>query len=252
VRRSAVAVVALLIAAGCGQAGGSGAQSPATTLTVLAASSLKEPFTELERRFEAAHGGVDVTISFAGSSDLAQQIVNGAPADVFAAANEQTMDTVVKAGLASGEPKIFATNTLQIVVAPGNPKGITGFADLTKPGLVLVVCAAQVPCGAATKKIERETGVTLQPASEETDVKAVLGKVVDGEADAGLVYVTDVKAAGDQVTGVEFPEAARAVNRYPIVAIEESRNRELAGMFVTLVLGEGGGEVLAEAGFAAP
>jgi molybdate transport system substrate-binding protein len=252
VRRSAVAVVALLIAAGCGQAGGSGAQSPATTLTVLAASSLKEPFTELERRFEAAHGGVDVTISFAGSSDLAQQIVNGAPADVFAAANEQTMDTVVKTGLASGEPKIFATNTLQIVVAPGNPKGITGFADLTKPGLVLVVCGAQVPCGAATKKIERETGVTLQPASEETDVKAVLGKVVDGEADAGLVYVTDVKAAGDQVTGVEFPEAARAVNRYPIVAIEESRNRELAGMFVTLVLGEGGGEVLAEAGFAAP
>jgi molybdate transport system substrate-binding protein len=250
VRRAAVAAVALLIVAGCGQAGGSSA--PTTTLTVLAASSLKEPFTELERRFEADHGGVDVTISFAGSSDLAQQIVNGAPADVFAAANEQTMDTVVKAGLASGEPKVFATNTLQIVVAPGNPKGITGFADLAKPGLVLVVCAAQVPCGAATKKIEGETGVTLQPASEEPDVKAVLGKVVDGEADAGLVYVTDVKAAGDQVTGVDFPEAEKAVNRYPIAAIEESRNGELAGLFVTLVLGEGGGEVLAEAGFAAP
>lgn len=244
------AMTALLLVAGCEQAGG--ADPAVTTLTVLAASSLKEPFTELEHRFEATHAGVDVTVSFAGSSDLAQQIVNGAPADVFAAANEQTMDTVVNAGLAGGEPKVFATNTLQIVVPPGNPEKITGFADLARPGLVLVVCAPQVPCGAATKTIERNTGVTLRPVSEEPDVKAVLGKVIDGEADAGLVYVTDVKAAGDRVTGVDFPEAAQAVNRYPAVAIEGSRNRGLAAEFVTLVVGEGGGEVLADAGFGAP
>ena len=260
-RARTVAVLVAAVLAGCdgGQggdggngAGGSGGSGGTETLTVLAAASLKEPFTELERQFEAAHAGVDVTISFAGSSDLAQQIVNGAPADVFAAANETTMATVTEAGLADGEPTVFATNTLQIVVPPGNPRRITGFADLAGPNLVLVVCAPQVPCGSATERIERETGVTLRPASEEADVRAVLGKVTGGEADAGLVYVTDVKAAGDQVTGVDFPEAAEAVNRYPIVTVKDGRNPELAREFVTLVLGEGGGEVLAAAGFGAP
>ncbi|HET8641499.1 MAG TPA: molybdate ABC transporter substrate-binding protein [Pseudonocardiaceae bacterium] len=243
-RRALVSLLVLTALAGCG------GSEPTQTLTVLAAASLKEPFTELERMFEAGHAGVDVRISFAGSSDLAQQIVNGAPADVFAAANESTMDTVVQAGLAAGEPKIFAGNTLQIVTAPGNPKQITGFADLAGRDLVLVVCAPQVPCGSATGQIEQQTGVTLAPASEEPDVKAVLGKVAGGEADAGLVYVTDVKAAGDKVTGVDFPEAANAVNRYPIIALDGSG--ELAAQFVTLVLGEGGGEVLASAGFQAP
>jgi molybdate transport system substrate-binding protein len=242
------ALTVTLLVAGCGAAGSGGA----TTLTVLAASSLKDTFTELERRFEADHGGVDVTISFAGSSDLAQQIVNGAPADVFAAANESTMDTVVDAGLTDAEPDVFATNTLQIVVPPGNPKGIASFADLARPDLVLVVCAPQVPCGSATAKIEQDTGVALQPASEELDVRAVLGKVTDGEADAGLVYVTDVRAAGDKVTGVDFAESARAVNRYPIAPIRGARDRELAGQFVDLVLGETGQRVLADAGFGRP
>ena len=243
-------VVGLLVVAGCGGSGGAGGGS--TTVTVLAASSLKEPFTELERRFEAANDGVDVTISFAGSSDLAQQIVDGAPADVFAAANQTTMDTVVRAGLTAAEPRVFATNTLRIVVPPGNPKNITGFADLARPGLVLVVCAPQVPCGAATRKIEQDTGVTLRPASEEPDVKAVLGKVTDGEADAGLVYVSDVRSAGDAVTGVDFPEAAGAVNRYPVAPVRNGPNPELAARFVELVLGEDGRRVLAGAGFGAP
>lgn len=251
-----VLLVTVLLAATPSLAAGCGSAEPGardgTTLTVLAASSLKDTFTELERQFEAGNAGVDVTISFAGSSDLAQQIVNGAPADVFAAANESTMDTVVEAGLVDGEPRVFATNTLQIVVPPGNPEGIASFADLARPGLVLVVCAPQVPCGSATVKIGQETGVTLRPASEEPDVRAVLGKVIDGEADAGLVYVTDVKAAGGKVTGVAFPEAARAVNRYPIAPIRDARDRELAGRFVDLVLGGAGQRVLASAGFGRP
>jgi molybdate transport system substrate-binding protein len=242
------AVLTSLLAAGCGPAVG----GERTRLTVLAAASLKDTFTELERRFEAGNPTVDVTISFAGSSGLAQQIVNGAPADVFAAANASTMDTVVQAGLVEGEPRVFATNTLQIVTAPGNPKGIGEFADLARADLVLVVCAPQVPCGAATSKIEKDSGVDLRPASEEPDVKSVLGKVAGGEADAGLVYVTDVRAAGDQVTGVAFPEAATAVNAYPIAPIRGSADPELAARFVDLVLGEEGQQVLADAGFGPP
>ena len=147
-----------------GTVGGTvGAPRSRGTLTVLAAASLTETFTELEKQFEAAHPGVDVKLNYAGSSDLAQQIVNGAPADVFAAASDATMKTVTDAGLAAGTPKVFATNVLQIATAPGNPKGIASFADLAKPDLKVVVCAPQVPCGAAAEKIEKATGVTLTP-----------------------------------------------------------------------------------------
>ena len=230
----------VLLLAGCG--GGAQPAAPASsaapsaaaesgTLTVLAAASLTETFNALEKRFETDHPGVDVKLNYAGSSDLAQQIVNGAPADVFAAASDATMKTVTDAGLAAGTPTIFATNVLQIATAPGNPKGIASFADLAKPDLKVVVCAPQVPCGAAAEKIEKATGVTLRPVSEEADVKSTLGKVTSGDADAGLVYVTDVSAAGDSVQGVSFPEANQATTNYPI-AVAEERTAGAAGAAV--------------------
>jgi molybdate transport system substrate-binding protein len=254
VRTGLVAVAGLtLLLAGCGggAAGGSGSSAaPQTrTLTVLAAASLTESFNGLEKQFEAAHAGVDVRLNYAGSSELAQQIVNGAPADVFAAASDATMKTVTDAGRAVGTPEIFATNVLEIATAPGNPKGITSFADLAEPDLKVVVCAPQVPCGAAADKIEKATGVTLEPVSEEADVKSTLGKVTSGDADAGLVYVTDVAAAKGQVQGVSFPEAKQAATNYPIAVLKNAPQAELARQFEDLVTGEAGQKELQAAGF---
>ena len=247
---AAVGLAALL--AGCG--GGSTAAAPsaapeARTLTVLAAASLTETFNDLETQFETDHPDVDVVLSYSGSSDLAQQIVNGAPADVFAAASDATMKTVTDAGLAAGTPTVFATNVLQIATTPGNPKGIASFADLAEPDLKVVVCAPQVPCGAAADKIEKATGVTLTPVSEEADVKSTLGKVTSGDADAGLVYVTDVAAAKGQVQGVSFPESAQATTNYAIVVLENAPQAQLAQEFEDMVTGDAGRTALEAAGF---
>lgn len=247
-----------LVLAGCG--GGSPASPGAATsaaptsrtLTVFAAASLKGTFTELGERFETDHPGVTVSFNFGASSDLAQQIVNGGPADVFASASPATMKTVTDAGLGVAAPTVFVTNELQIAVAPGNPKGVTGFADLVKPGLKVVVCAPQVPCGAAEIKVEQATGIDVKPVSEEPDVKSTLGKVTTGDADAGLVYVTDVIDAKGTVTGVSFPESKKALNDYPIVVVKDAKQAELAGMFVELVRSEAGRKVLTAAGFGTP
>ena len=231
----------------------SSAPAPAAVdLTVFAAASLNETFTALGKQFEIDNPGVTVKFNFAGSSDLAQQIVNGAPADVFAAASDATMKTMTDAGRASGEPVVFARNVLQIATVPGNPKAIVTFADLAKPDLKVVVCAPQVPCGAAAEKIEKATGVTLKPVSEEADVKSTLGKVTSGDADAGLVYVTDVAAAGGAVQGVAFPEADQATTNYPIVVAADAPQPELAAKFQQLVTGELGRKTLEAAGFGAP
>ena len=179
-------------------------------------------------------------------------MTQGAPADVFASADTNNMNKAVQAGLLAGDPVNFASNTLTIVVAPGNPKNITSFQDLTKPGLSVVVCAPQVPCGSATKKVEDATGVQLNPVSEESQVTDVLTKVTTGEADAGLVYVTDAQGAGDKVTEVAFPESAGAINTYPIAVLKQSKDPELARKFVDLVTGEAGQKVLNAAGFAKP
>lgn len=244
----AVLAVGVLVA-GCGS--GSAAIPGQRTLTVLAAASLTESFGALEKRFEAEHAGVDVKISFQGSSALAQQIINGGKADVFASADETNMKKVTDAGLASG-PEIFATNQLAIAVAPGNPKKIASLADLAKDGTVVVVCAPQVPCGSAAQKVESAAGVTIKPKSEEQDVMAVLTKVSAGEADAGLVYVTDVNSAGGKVAGVDFPEAVKAVNKYPIVALKDAPQAELAREFVALVRGDAGKSELTKVGFKVP
>ncbi len=250
--RLPAAAAALLVAlplAACGDDGaGSGDR---TTLTVFAAASLTTPFEELEKSFEADHPDVDVRLSFGGSSDLVAQLAEGAEADVFASADTRNMDTLVDAGLAAGDPAEFATNTLTIAVPPGNPAGVEDLSDLADEDLEVVVCAPEVPCGSAALEVARAAGITLAPDSEEQSVTDVLGKIAAGEGDAGLVYVTDVTAAGDGVEGIDFPEAADVVNHYPIVAVEGASQADLAQEWIALVLGEGRA-VLAEAGFGPP
>jgi molybdate transport system substrate-binding protein len=248
-------ILCLVGAAACGHAGGSpGAPGGGedTTLTVYAAASLTTAFTEIGEAFEAEHDGVAVEFSFGGSSDLVAQLQEGAPADVFASADTANMDKLTAEGLPADDPRIFASNTLEIATPPGNPAGITSFADLADDGVAVVVCAPEVPCGAATVRAQEAAGITLEPVSEEQSVIDVLGKVTSGEADAGLVYVTDVTAAGADVTGVPFPESGSTVNTYPIVALADSDHRDLAEQFVELVLGDTGRSILEEAGFAQP
>jgi molybdate transport system substrate-binding protein len=251
--RAAGALVAGAVAAclaGCGAPGG--AADSGTSLTVFAAASLKTPFTALAEQFEAANPGTTVTLSFAGSSDLATQISQGAPADVFASADQNTMAKLGSEGLVEGSPTDFATNVLTIAVPPANPASIAAFADLARQGVKVVICASQVPCGAATKALEQQTGTTLRPVSEESSVTDVLGKVVSGEADAGLVYATDVRTAGGKVEEVRFPESAQAVNTYPIAALRTSKNKDLAAAFVAAVTGPEGQRIFSGAGFGTP
>lgn len=254
-----IAATVALGLAGC--AGGAPAASPTPTatedtlegsITVFAAASLKATFTELAEEFETAHPGTDVTLNFAGSADLVTQITEGAPADVFASADEKNMAKLTDTGLVDGEPVDFATNVLEIATPPGNPAGIEAFADLADPAVKLVICAPEVPCGAATVKVEEATGVVLTPVSEESSVTDVLGKVTSGEADAGLVYVTDVIAAGDAVEGVEFDESGEAVNTYPIATLVDSAAPDVAKAFLEFVTGRQGLAVLAAAGFGQP
>lgn len=228
------------------------ADSPAGSITVFAAASLTATFTTLATDFEAAHPGASVELQFAGSADLATQILEGAPADVFASADEMNMTRLSDEGLVGGEPVDFATNVLEIAVPPGNPAGIGGLADLADPGVKLVVCAPQVPCGTAAATVAEAADVTLSPVSEEASVADVLGKVTSGEADAGLVYVTDVLAAGKAVDGVPFAESDEAVNTYPIAALAGSDAVDVAHAFVAFVSGEDGRSVLGAAGFGQP
>ena len=254
-RRTSLLAVLLLLTAGslgaCGGDDSSGSSGGAgTTLTVYAASSLTATFTQMGAEFEKQHDGVKVQFDFGGSSDLVAQIQQGAPADVFASADTANMDKLTADGLQAGDPQSFASNTLEIAVPPDNPAGITSFADLAKDGVNVVVCAPVVPCGAAAVKAEDATGVTLHPVSEEQSVTDVLAKVTSGEADAGLVYVTDVKAAGTHVQGVTFPESSQVVNTYPVVALKDATDADLAQAFVDLVTGDAGQSILRNAGFA--
>lgn len=254
-RRPAGALAAVLLlgsVAACGSGSSDSSSGSGTTLTVYAASSLTDTFTELGTRFEAAHKEVKVRFSFGGSSDLVAQIQQGAPADVFASADTATMDKAVSAKAVEGKPKSFASNTLEIAVPADNPAHVSSLKDLTKPGTKVVLCAAEVPCGAAAHKVEQASKLTITPVSEEQAVTDVLTKVESGEADAGLVYVTDVKAAGSKVKGVTFPQAKAAVNTYPIATLAKSKNAQLAKDFVTLVTGAEGQSVLADAGFGKP
>lgn len=221
------------------------------SLTVFAAASLTASFTELADEFHKANPQVTINpISFDGSSTLATQINEGAPADVFASADEANMEKV--ADEVDGTSTIFAVNVLQIAVQPGNPLGISGLADLAKPGVQVVLCAPEVPCGKASQSILNLDGISLTPVSEEQNVKAVLAKVQAGEADAGLVYVTDVTAAAGAVDGVDIAGTERAANSYPIAALKGSANKDVAKAFVEFVLSAKGQAILAKYGFMAP
>jgi len=221
-------------------------------IVVMAAASLKSAFTKIGQQFKTDNPGSGVDFEFAGSSELATQLTQGATADVFASADTAQMDTVAKAGLLAGDPAKFASNSLVIVTAPGNPKKIGSFADLAKPGLNVVVCQKPVPCGSATQRIEDSSGVHLKPVSQELSVTDVLNKVTSGQADAALVYVTDALSAGNKVTAINFPEAPSAVNIYPIAVLKKAPQPTLAQKFVALVTADAGQKILAQSGFAEP
>ncbi|AGS68240.1 molybdate ABC transporter substrate-binding protein [Streptomyces collinus] len=232
----------------------SGSVSPklSGTVTVFAAASLKESFTTLGKRFEQQHPGTKVTFNFGGSDSLAAGITGGAPADVFAAASPKTMALVTDKKDAAGTPATFVRNQLEIATLPGNPDKVASLKDLTKSSLKVVLCDRTVPCGAAAQKALDAGDLKLTPVSYEQDVKSALTKVELKEADAAVVYRTDVKAAGDKVEGVEFPESAKAVNDYPIALLKNARNAEAAKAFITLVRSAEGRRVLSEAGFLKP
>ena len=266
-RRTATAVVLPVMAAsvlvGCGADSGSssststdGTSGPSSAslsgeIIVFAAASLTEAFEELKTRFEEANPGVTVTFSFAASSALAEQINSGAPADVFASASAGTMDQVVDAGNAS-DPTTFANNVMEIAVPADNPADVTGVNDLADPSVKVALCQPQVPCGLVAEEVFRNAGVTVTPVTLEPDVKSVLSKVELGEVDAGVVYVTDVQAAGGTVEGVEIPDDVTASTSYPIATLTESGNAAIAEAFVEFVLSPEGESVLADAGFAKP
>lgn len=230
---------------------GSGTGSVTGTVTVLAAASLTESFTTLGRRFERDHPGTRVVFSFGPSSGLAQQVVQGAPADVFASASPTNMQQVVDAG-AAGSPRDFARNVLEIAVPPANPAGISSLTDLARPDVKVALCQPQVPCGVVAAQVLHDAGVAVRPVTQETDVKAVLSKVALGEVDAGLVYATDVRAAKDAVRGVPIPAAVNHSTTYPIATLDAAPNPAGAQAFVALVLSDAGRAALTDAGFERP
>jgi molybdate transport system substrate-binding protein len=244
VKRLGAVLVLVLAVASCG-GGDDGEAGDLEGLTVFAAASLTEVFQEI---------APDVTFNFAGSDELATQIREGAPADVYAAASPRYPDELLEEGLI-GEPQIFATNRLVLIVPADNPAGIQSVDDLTADGVKLVVGAEGVPIGDYTRTVLESLGATdvlENVVSNEEDVKGVVGKITSGAADAGFVYVTDATAAGDDVEAIELPEDAQAVVRYPIAVVFASENQDAAAAFVRLVLGEDGQQALADAGFGPP
>lgn len=218
-------------------------------VVVFAASSLADAFAAIGEAFSEANPGLSVTFEFGGSSTLASQLANGAPADVFVAADERSMATVVDAGRAQDSPVVVATNTLQIVAGAGNPRAITSLADLADPASTVVLCAVEVPCGRYSQQVLAAAGVSVTPRSWEQSVKAVLSKVSLGEADAGIVYRTDVIAAGDAVVGIDIDPSVAVTAAYPAVVTSAS---DAAAAFVAFLAGADAQRILSEFGFGAP
>lgn len=237
--------------AACGGGGGQQQAAPARTLTISAAASLTDVYDQLEPQFEQANPGVTVRFNFGGSDTLAQQVVQGVPTDVLATASPTTMRTATQAGRIQGQPVTYAANSLQIAVAPGNPKQVTGLPSLVGPQVTEAVCQATVPCGQAAQAAERAAGVTLDPVSEDPDVRTVLQRVITRNVDAGIVYVTDVKATNGQVQGVDFPQASApgAGQTYPIGVVAGSPNADLGQKWIQFVTGPQGDAALSRAGF---
>jgi molybdate transport system substrate-binding protein len=249
--RVVLAALVALVAATGGGCGDDGEPSSAT-LTVFAAASLTGAFTELGSAFTSANPSTSVTFNFAASSALATQIAEGAPADVFASADVDNMAELTEAGTTASDPVVFTTNLAQIIVEPGNPEGITGVADLANGDLIVISCAPQVPCGRYARQILDNADVTVAFKSLEDNVRAVVSKVVLGEADAGIVYATDVINAGDAAEGVEIPADVNVVADYPIAVTRQSENLEAAQAFVDFVVSDTGRAILESYGFVSP
>jgi molybdate transport system substrate-binding protein len=251
------AALVVLLAVACGGSASQPSPSPSAdqvtgNLTVLAAASLTDAFNTIGGQLKAKHSGVDVKFSYAGSPTLVTQIQQGAPADVFASADQPNMQKVVDGGLNSGAPKVFARNKLQIVVQAGNPRQIQTVADLAKPGVKFDACAPGVPCGTYATNVFKKAGVTATPVSQEDNVKAVVTKVSLGEADAGIVYTTDVKSGGSKVQGVTIPDDQNVTATYPIVQLEAATNAKAAQGFIEFVTGSEGQKTLGGYGFLSP
>ena len=248
---AAIALIGIVCSA-CGTSATSSSPSGLSgTITVFAAASLTAAYVSIGHDFEKAHRGTTVKFTFSGSSGLVSQIQQGAVGDVFASADQPNMQKLVDAGLIAGSPSTFAHNRLQIVVAAGNPQHITGLSDLVRSGLVIVLCAPAVPCGRYAAQALQKAGATPKVASQETDVKAVVSKVSLGEADAGIVYVTDVAAAGAGVQGVDIPQAQNVIAAYPIALLKDSPNVSVARAFISYVLRDGQ-RTLTRYGFTSP
>ena len=251
---TAVTAALALTVAACGDEDGDIAATGAASgdLAVFAAASLTDAFTVIGDDFTAANPDVEVTFNFGSSSDLVTQIDEGAPVDVYASADEANMSRLSDAGGAAGQPQSFATNTLEIIVEPGNPRDITTLADLGDDDLIVVTCDPEVPIGAYSQQVLAKAGVTVEPDSLEENVKAVANKVILGEADAGVVYATDVAAAGDGADGVEIPADVNVTATYPMVVTAGAPNPAAGAAFRDFVLGADGQRVLAAFGFSSP
>ncbi len=246
--KMALLTALLVVLAACGDDGG----SVEGELLVSAAASLTDAFAEVETAFEDANPDVDVMLNLGGSSALREQILEGAPADVFASANNSNMDQVAEAGEVEGEPEIFVRNLLQIAVPPGNPGAVTGLEDFAREELLIGLCAEDVPCGDFAREALANAGVSPSIDTNEPDVRALLTKVEVGELDAGITYVTDVTSTSGAVEGVDIPQDQNVVASYPIAALTNAPNPEAAAAFVAFVLSDEGQAILAEYGFAAP
>jgi molybdate transport system substrate-binding protein len=273
-QRRIIALVAataatVFVAAGCSSSKNNSPTSPASsapaggatssssaaavsgTVTVFAAASLKEAFTTLAKQFESAHPGTSVKLSFGASSDLAEQINQGAPADVFASASPKNLQQVIGAGGASTSTK-FVKNVMEVAVPPSNPGNVASVSDLAKSGVKVALCEPQVPCGSVAAEVFKNANITVKPVTLEPDVKSTLSKVELNEVDAGMVYVTDVRAAGSKVKGVVIPDNLNASTEYPIAALTKAPNATGAQAFVDLVLSPAGQSVLSADGFQKP
>jgi len=252
-------IVALMAGAGCGTDDPAIQERPSPTdralaghATIFAAASLTESFTELKAVYENTYSGATITLNLGSSSGLAAQILEQGGADAFASADQTNMKKVTDTGVIDGAPVVFIKNRLQIVVAFGNPKGIKGLSDLVEPSLKVVLAAPQVPVGKYAREALDKALLTVKPVSEAVDVKGVVGPVTLGEADAGIVYGSDIKAAGDKAAGVDIPEEQNVIAEYPIGVIKDVPNHEVALKFVDLVLSDRGREVLIGNGFISP
>jgi len=218
-------------------------------VTVFAAASLTDVFTEAADAFEKANPGVTVTLNFGASSALREQILAGAPADVFASADTSNMDQLVGGQKVEGQPDVFAHNAMEIAVPEGNPGDVTGLDDFGNADKLIGLCAAEVPCGKLGREVLGNAGVIPAQDTDEPDVRSLLTKVSAGDLDAGIVYATDVKASADTVEGVEIPDADNATTDYPVGVVAGSSNQEVAAAFVAFLLSDDGQEILTTAGF---